>query len=130
MLLKKGKKKYVGFLHFGEKTVSETPSSRSKTGPANSIISKTVKLKHVLKCDGVTTVLRPVVQFLSTNSNQGFDEIVLKVEGMNNQGGNRSTVPYNCGRLLMQVEVVNLSETEGMLRCWRISHKVSDVYFS
>jgi hypothetical protein len=89
-------------------SVSETPCSRRKTGCANSVIQKAVKLK----CDGVTTVLRPVVQFVFTTSNPGFDEIVLKEESVNKRGRNRSTMPYNCGKLLMQVEVVDLSDQQ------------------
>jgi hypothetical protein len=41
-----------------------------------------------LKRDGVTTVLRPVVQLVFTNSNPEFDEIMLKEESMKKRGGN------------------------------------------
>jgi hypothetical protein len=37
---------------------------------------------------------------------------VLKEEGISNRDGNRNTLPYNYGKLLMQVEVVDLSDQQ------------------
>jgi hypothetical protein len=91
---------YVGLLHFREVNLSmEPPVLKKNSGHVNSEILRAVKLK----CGGVTTVLRPVVQFPFTNSNASFDDDVLKERSMNHEDGNQNTMPYSHDKLLTQV---------------------------